>query len=506
MTTARLTTQQREQALELLHLFIIDGQHADEVATEGQLLLFGAIIFELSDRIHIMTSTQYGKSLFVALACIVLSCLEDELVTVLAPTDSKAAIIMGYYIQHIGDNVLFSEKLDKSTKLERLQMETTKEKIVLRKNKKTNLAGGIYILSVQGGNSQKGFEAAMGEGSRIVIGDESCLIPDTHEATMFRMMAGKKNAVYIKIGNPFYRQPPYTHFFKSYRDPHYLKIDINYHQAIQEGRYSESFINEARGKPLFSVLYENKFPDIAALDDGGYQQILSEQQLELAYLREGVELPLIGQKTMGVDLASGGANESSIAVRGDNVAKIAWHANIDDQMVVITKVVELAQQEGIPIDDDHIFFDKIGAAGTCSRMNELYPFKANGTTNDFGIVSGEKPEEDDDPTEFTIDPKTQKKISVYINRRAQMTMHAKYWIERGGKLQGKPDFDEALLIRFKVQSDKKIKIKSKEEMEDEGIESPDKWDSYMFTFAKKRQVIHKPYKQRRVDSDQFGLY
>lgn len=477
----RLTNEQREIALDLLHLFKIEGRPADEVATEGQIQIFAAIVFQLATRQHIMVSTQYGKSLFVALACIVLSCLEAELCTILAPTDDKAGIIMRYYIQHLGDNVLFYEQLDKADKIDRLQMETTKERIVLR-NK-----GGIFVISAQGGNSKKGVEAAMGEGSKTVILDEACLLPDEQEATVFRMIAGKgAEAMYVKIGNPFYKDPPNSHFFKSYRDPRYLKIDIGYEQALSEGRYTAEFIAEARTKPLFSILYENKFPGTKVMDGDGYLQLLTEATLDNAYVPAGIEFPLIGEKKLGIDVAYGGANLSSICVRGENAAKIAWSGSTTDPMILITKAAEVAKTEGIPMDDRFVFPDKTGAVALCARMNELYPAGRDGHNNSFGVVVGGKPEEDDDASEYVL-KKNGEKESIYLNIRAQITMRAQKWIHQGNKLVGKPDFDEALVIRYKVQSDKKIKIKSKKEMLDDGIESPDKWDSFALTFTRKSE-------------------
>ena len=49
---------------------------------------------------------------------------------------------------------------------------------------------------------------------------------------------------------------------------------------------------------------------------------------------------------------------------------------------------------------------------------------------------------------------------------------------------GKGAFDELNAIRWKTQSDKKIKIKPKEEMREEGVESPDVADALMLTFFK----------------------
>ena len=496
MMSIRLSREQREQALELLHLFIIDGQPADEVATEGQILLFASIVLELSPRIHIMTCTQYGKSLIVALACIVLSCLEDEMITVAAPTDEKAAIIMRYYIEHVGDNISFSEKLDKQTKLDRLKQETTKDKIILRENKETGKAGGIFIISVQGGNSQKGFEAAMGQGSRKVILDEAALIPDQQEATAFRMIAGKgKDSLYVKIGNPFYKEPPRSHFFKSYRDPQYLKIDIDYHQAIAEGRYQPGFIEEAKQKPLFSVLYENKFPSSKTQDELGFIQLITQATLDNAYLPDDIDLDFIGERRMGIDLSGGGRNYSTIVVRGDNVAKLLWRHQTEDPLIVITKAVEIAQKLGIPIDDRYIFPDKTGAIAWCARMNEMYPMGKDGHSNNFGVLVGTAPELEENDEH-----------KQYLNKRAQMTMRAGRWISSGGKLVGKPYFDEALEVRYKVQSDKKIQIMSKEIMRKRGIESPDVWDGLALTFARAPEKKTKTFRQGDyMPTTNFGI-
>jgi hypothetical protein len=52
------------------------------------------------------------------------------------------------------------------------------------------------------------------------------------------------------------------------------------------------------------------------------------------------------------------------------------------------------------------------------------------------------------------------------------------------KIVGRGTLDEILHVRWKTQSDKKVKIKSKDEMRDDGIESPDVADAFMLTFAK----------------------
>lgn len=100
--------------------------------TEGQVDIFEAIVFRISNRLEILTCTQYGKSLTVALAALVLSCIVGRLVSIIALTNDKAKLIMRYYIEHLGDDPLFYTQLEKNTKLERLKQEESKERIILR--------------------------------------------------------------------------------------------------------------------------------------------------------------------------------------------------------------------------------------------------------------------------------------------------------------------------------------------------------------------------------------
>ena len=219
----------RKKCEPLLKLLKLNNQTADIALTDGQVEIFHDLIFRPKNREHIITSTQYGKSRVVAMACVIIACIQKEYVSVVAPTNEKAKIIMRYFIEHLGDNILFYSQLEKNSKLERLRMEENKERIIMRGG------GGIYIVSIQAGHTRVRIEAAMGLGSKICIQDESCLIPDAAEATIFRMIAGYKDAFYCNIGNPFYNIPPYTHFWKSWHDDNYKKVFINYEQGIKEG-------------------------------------------------------------------------------------------------------------------------------------------------------------------------------------------------------------------------------------------------------------------------------
>ncbi len=300
-----MTPKEREFCLYALSHFKIEGVSAAEMASDGQIDIFYQIVFRPHLRLQILCSTQYGKSLFVALACIWVACVQQEQIAIIAPTDEKAKIIMRYFVEHIGDHVIFYKQLEKKSKLDRLRMEDTKERIIMRADKLTGKAGGIFMISVQAGNSKKGIESAMGAGARIVIQDESGLIPDPIESTVYRMIAGKgEDAFYCKIGNPFYR----NHFYKSSKDPVYHKIFIDYHQGLKEKRYNQAFIDDAKKKPFFDVLYECKFPGEGMVDASGYLTLIPESKI-MVRNSLGMESIWIGEKILGIDPAGSGRGQ-----------------------------------------------------------------------------------------------------------------------------------------------------------------------------------------------------
>lgn len=475
-TQSALTPEQYQICLEMLAYFKIGGKNAALVASPGQIELFGRIVFKVSMRQHIQCMTQYGKSLFTALACIILTALDPEHgdnVIVGAPTEEKAKIIMRYYIAHLGDSPHFAQLLSAETKVERLQTETTKDSIILKNG------GVMRVFTLKAHDSHKGFEAAMGEGADDVIMDESCLIPDEIEATVLRMLAGRSaTGMYVKIGNPWFGR---THFQKSFRDPRYLKLVIEYTQAVREGRITQTFIDESREKKFFDVLYECKFPTDQQVDTKGYYALYKELQLDIAYLEQ--PLPLIGEKHIGVDVSHGGSNYSAIVVRGENMAVLKFKQQTEDELILLTEVEKIARAERIPLSDAFIHFDEIGSGALCARANELWPIAPDGHTNHFGVNVGSKADPERLPNGDVMMDDKDKPVIRFINLRAQLQDRGATWTQRGGKLFPKPDFDDLLVLRYKIQSDRRIKAKGKDELLEEGIPSPDVADAFNLTFA-----------------------
>ncbi len=455
----------------LLKLFKIDGKSADLVATDGQIEIFHAIISKRWPRVQIISSTQYGKSLFVALGCIILACVDGELVSIVAPTNDKAQIIIRYFIQHLSDSSFFYSQLEKESSVEKLQMETTKDRIIL-KNK-----GGIFTLSVQAGNTQKGFQAAMGEGSKIVIQDESALIPDDIEATIFRMIAGKKDAVYIKIGNPFYR----NHFYKSSRSDIYHQIFIDYKRGLVEGRYNQAFVDEAKRKPFFDILYGCEFPPEDMTDSSGYTRLFPDSLLERVQRKDVVPY---GENRLGCDIAEGGGDNNAFVLRTANLATIVEKFQTTDTMVTAGHIINAGSVH--KVFDHNWFIDSLGVGkGVFDRLSEQRYQPHNVRFSERAT----------DHRQFA-------------NVRAECYWAAFKWLNEGGTLSPHQDWDQLSSIRYKVDSTGRIQMMPKLEMRRLGHPSPDAADAFVSTFARK-SVINASKEERQRDKEllkQFDAY
>jgi hypothetical protein len=466
----KIPQEEREVCLSLLAHFDIEGYRASEVVTEGQLVIFWAIVFRHFEYIQIIACTQYGKSLIVALACIIVSCIQGELIPVVAPKKEQAKKIMRYYIEHIGDSPMFSSLLEKKDKIDMLRQEASKDRIVLRNG------GGLFALSVEARSVVSGVKAVMGEGGRIVIQDESALIPDEIEATIFRMVAGKqkvgderKQSCYIKIGNPFHN----NHFLKTWKDKDYFKIYIDCYQALKEGRYTKEFLNKALKLPLASILYKCLFPDEDDVDSRGYRKLMTSKEQEEMFCACKPKLKKSGEK-LGVDVARGG-NWTVFVVRGREEktgkprAYIKRKMKTKNTMKIVDEIKLICKEEKIDYFD--VFVDVVGVgAGVVDRLEEDGIFVNACRAND-------KPSDDGK--------------NLYVNIKAEANFKAKKMLtEQDGKVYGS-EFAEVDEIKWKIASggDGKIQMESKDDLLARGVPSPDFWDALCFTYYERKEVV-----------------
>lgn len=397
-----------------------------------------------------MTYTQFGKSDVTSLAVLTRATTFPEKWAIVAPSNRKAHIIMGYLIGHIFDNKYTQSmfEVEKGESVDKIRRERSKNKVTFKFP--DGSISEVFTLSAEGRRTKDLLDALLGFGAQNIVIDESSLLDDPQYAGVFRMLGGQPNNFLFEIGNPMRR----NHFHRSSLDQNYIHINIDYHVGVSEGRIQSSFIEEMRTKQFFDQLYENKFPDEDMADYGGFSPLIGDQLLNTR-LRDKVTL--FGRLRMGCDVAGEGSNLSVIALRGRNGAKIIYKQNNPDTMNFAGVIIRLAKENGVIAED--LFIDGTGIGkGVVDRIREDPDY-----TQTVNVLAGAKPQGID-----------------FFNKRAEMFWRLKEWLPTT-ELEGN-DWLDLLDIRYKIQSDKKIKIKSKEDMRSDGISSPDVADALALTF------------------------
>jgi|TARA_Y100000296_G_scaffold24962_1_gene29416 hypothetical protein len=428
------------------------------ILTKGQAEIFELVLTKNKPRVHCLTYTQYGKSLIVGLGILTAVSTFPEKWAIVAPSNKKAKIIMGYVIDHIFDNEYTASKFEiaKGETRERIRRERSKDRLNFRHS--DGLLGEVFIISSEGKRTKDVLDALMGFGAQNIAIDESSLVDDVQYAGILRMLGGYKKNFLLEVGNAMRR----NHYYRSSRDEHYYRIKIDYRQGIKEGRMTQEFVDEMKrntNPQVFGMLYECKFPDPDAIDDRGYSSLVTEDDLDKAYTDD---IQLAGNTQLLVDVAGGGNNYSTIIRKAKNGAEILYHERLSDTMTLVGLVSRYAADSNYITDG--IFIDNIGVGkGPTDRLKEIEEIK----DIVVGVNNGEKSEEDD-----------------FINIRAQSYWGAGEAIKSGFKLKRHRGWEELLVIKWKVQSDKKIKIMPKEEMLKDGIQSPDIADALALGWAK----------------------
>lgn len=409
---------------------------------------------------------------------------------VTAPTAAKAKIIMSDIIKHCFENeyTMSRLKLEEGENMEMLRRERSKNRLTF--NVGNNLVGEVFIISAESkvkrqediGNSLMGF------GAPNLIEDEAALLDDQIDAKAMRMVGGfsaQKLDFVVKIGNPFRR----NHFFESFKDPKYFNVVADYNVGIREGRLSQDFVEEMRKKPFFRVLYDCKFPESNEIDDRGWTQLLSEEDIIRARAHNAEdELKHIGVKRLGNDVARGGSNFTAWVLKSMNYASIKAKAHIDNITDGAAWTAQYAEDEGI--EPNNIFIDDSGVGGgtvDALRKEDIRTIAFNGGAQ-------------------ATNPKR------YANKRAECYWMLREWILKGGKLSDSDDWNQLCDIKYRPNMKGQLQVMGKEEMRSLGIDSPDVADALMMTFDRPsseamevRELMRKAKKAKVADGNR-GLH
>ena len=443
----------------------------------GQEEIFNAIFFKQGpqgqSRIHIKTFTQYGKSDTVSMAVLTRAATFPEKWAIIAPSQPKAKIIMGYVIKHLFENeyTLNRFKLQEGESADAVRRERSKNRLTFDIG--GNQIGEIFILSAESRLKQSDDvgNSLMGFGAPNVVEDEAALISDESDAKAMRMVGGFTSFgtdFVVKIGNPFQR----NHFLQAQEDPAYFKINIDYQRGIKEGRLTQKFIDEMQKKPYFRVLYENKFPENDDMDVRGWTQLLTEDEVEAAIATDK-DIKHIGEKRIGNDVARGGANFTVWNLRSMNYLEVLGKSHQDNLTEIAGQTLFFMKEHSV--DALNVFIDDVGVGG--GAVDPLHYQQKNVRGVNVGMPAMEQ--------------------ARFTNMRAEAYWRLREWIKKGGKLCAchRDEWVQQLTkIKYKPDSKGRLRIMSKDEMRMQGTDSPDVADAAMLTFVRKE---HGDLEERR---------
>ncbi len=448
------------------------------ILTAGQKEIFDCIFFKSGpggeQRIHIKTYTQYGKSDTISMAVLTRAATYPEKWALIAPSQAKAKIIMGYMIKHLFENEFTSDrfKIKTGENIENVRRERSKNRLTFDIG--NNQIGDVFILSAESKiKSEDVGNSLMGFGAPNVVMDEAALISDESDAKAMRMVGGFTSFgtdFVVKIGNPFKR----NHFLAAQRDKAYYKIDIDSARGIKEKRLTQKFVDEMSEKPFFGVLYQNKFPRADDIDRKGWSQLILEEEIKKAMIREGEEIEHVGEKRIGNDIARGGANKTVWVLSSMNYKEIIGTSGQDNLIDIGSQGILYMEEYGV--FPQNFFVDAVAVGGGVA--DSLFKEQKAIQAVNVGVVSLQ-------PTRFT-------------NLRAEAYWGFREWLKKGGRLSNDERWYELRNIKYKPDGKGRVRIMSKDEMLGQGIDSPDVADAGMLVHTRRehRDVTEKMNKRK----------
>ncbi len=189
----------------------------------------------------------------------------------------------------------------------------------------------------------------------------------------------------------------------------------------------------------------------------GHHSLFEERLLNDGYHEK---IPHVGDKRFGVVLAGRSMTHSTIVLRSDNAAEVVYHEPTDDTAKVAMKIIELAHVHDVPISDTNIFVDK-GDRGQelCKLLRQFAPghflIGKYVDRQRYGIDMYESPQFDS---------------NLYTDNYTRSYAKLADWLRKGGKLFGRPIFDDLLSIVW-TEHTNKMKIIDRETLADYGTDS-----------------------------------
>ena len=316
------------------------------------------------------------------------------------------------------------------------------------------------------------FAGLHNQGKRlVVIFDEASAIDDViWEVTEGALTDRNTEIIWLAFGNPTRNTGRFRECFRKHRDLwHHIHVDSRTAAMTNKEQLEQWVEDYGEESDFVKVRIKGEFPDASDT------QLISAALVRDAKARSLSEHEIAGSpKIMGIDVARGGSDQSSVWMRQGLWAHRLYKAHTPDSMIFADRIASLIQEH----KPDAAFID-MGAmgAGVYDKLREL---------GYGGVVQ---------PVYFQNEPI---RTDLYQNRRAEMWHSIARWLKDGGVLpregrESQDIEDDLTAPEYFYNNRGKLQLESKEDMKDRGLPSPDDGDALSLTFAapvhRNRQII-----------------
>lgn len=294
----------------------------------------------------------------------------------------------------------------------------------------------------------------------IVIDESPGVRREIFEGAETLMASG--DAHMFQIGNPVEAS---GHFYDAFRDPEYEKFHVSCFDT--PNFTNESVPDEIRAKLVTKEWVEEKrkqwgedSPLWQSRVLGDFPTASEDQLISLSWAEEATrrELPLVGEKRLGIDVARFGDDKTVYSyLQGDFLKEIIRESK-KDTMQIAGKAKTIAEKENI----ETILVDDVGVGGGVTdrlREQDIRVIPVNGGES---AIEKEK----------------------FFNRRTEIWWNMRDWIKDTGQIPNDSDlFADLTAPKFFYTSKGQIRLESKDEIKKRIGRSPDFGDSLAIALA-----------------------
>jgi len=327
------------------------------------------------------------------------------------------------------------------------------------KTDKISLKGASDSFAVARTSRRENPEALQGFHSEnmLFICEEASGIPDV----VFQVGEGSlstPNAKVLMCGNPTRSDGYFYDAFHSHREMwHCMKVSCLDADTVSENFVADMAAKYGEDSNVYRVRVEGEFPTQS--DD-----VLVPLHLVEAAARRDIEMAPTTPVFWGLDVSRYGGDRTALCKRQGQVVlepcKTWQNKDLMELAGIILSEYEATRYSDRPVA---IYIDSIGVgAGLADRLAEL-------DLPAVGIAVSESPSLKD----------------KFMRLRDELFWKAREWFE-GRDCQVPNDetlISEITSVRYKYQSNGKLKIESKDEMKRRGQRSPDVADAFVLTFS-----------------------